>query len=721
MPNSLIKKDIRKILIITLSNIGDCILTLPAMDILRRDFPAAQFIVLAGPKAAEIFQGDSQVNLVIYDKYSSIKEKIGLTFSLRKERFDLLIDFRNTAFPVLLRAKSKTSPFTKIPQDILHKKEQHLWRLKSAYDFAGPASPDSLFIRQEDRDYIELALGRQATDQRLAVASPGAANEWKRWTKEGFAKVCDWLMDEFKMRLVLVGDTNDRIISQVVSSLMRNKPLDLCGKTSLKQLAALLQRADLIISCDSAVMHMASYFNRPTIAVFGPSDPLKYGPWSQKRFVLQGKVECSPCEKSGCSENHECMEAIKPEQVIKVILENFSELKTIEKPLPDTAKAQKTAAKTQSIFSAFAVLLRFGGVKRFFQRQKIVSENDKGGKRFLVVRTDRIGDVLLTTPAFKALRINYPDSFISVMVAPIARDIVEGNPYIDEVIVYDKNNKDKGIFGFFRMVSFLRKRRFDTALVLHIKKRTNLLCFLAGIKERVGYYNNKFGFLLNKKIPDLRPQGKKHEAQYCLEVLRAIGIEEGDSELFMPLKPPAEEWAEEILKKYKVERKDKLIAINPGASCPSKIWPAERFAILADKLIEKYTARICLLSGPSDLKIASEVLSKIKNPVINLSGHTTISQVASFLKRCNLFITNDSGPMHIACAVGTPVVAIFGRNESGLSPRRWGPLGKQSAVLHKEVGCVECLAHNCQKGFACLLAITEEEVLEATDKLLKVS
>lgn len=671
-----------KILIITLSNIGDIILTLPALDILRRDFPQAEFTVLVGPKGEELFKGDSRINVCVFDKKSPLLQIIGLTFKLRKEKFDLTIDFRNTAFPLFLSSRIKTTPFTRISKEMVHKKSRHLARLRSIHDFRQEAIPQSIFIRPQDQDYIELILGRIAPQQKIVVISPGAANEWKRWTKQGFAQVSDWLTDEFKVKLVFVGDVNDRIISEEIYALMRNKPLDLCGKTSLKQLAFLLQKASLVISCDSAIMHLASYFNLPTVAIFGPTDPLKYGPWSEKSFILQGKVDCSPCEKSGCSQNHDCMEAIKPEQVIKVIEKNFSDFKP----------AQEEVA------------------------QKVKS---RAGKRFLVVRTDRIGDVLLTTPVFKALRINFPDSFISVMVAPIARDIVEGNPYLDEVIIYDKNNKDKGFFGFFRMVSALRQRRFDLGLVLHTKKRTNLLCFLAGIKERVGYYNNKFGFLLNKKIPDLRPEGKKHEAQYCLEVLKAIGIETEDTELFMPLKPQAEVWSDEILSKYKVDRKDILIAINPGASCPSKIWPAERFAILADKLAEKYSAKIALICGPNDLKIASLVLAKIQNPVINLSGHTTISQLASLLKRCNLFISNDSGPVHIACAVGTPVVAIFGRNESGLSPKRWGPLSKQSAVLHKEVGCVECLAHNCKKGFACLLAITEDEVLAAAEKLLK--
>jgi heptosyltransferase II len=708
-----------KILIITLSNIGDVILTLPAMDILRRDFPAAEFMVLTGAKAAGIFKHDPKVHLVVYDKHSSVIEQFKLTRFLRRKNYDLLVDFRHTGFPLFLRSRVKTSLFTKIPPNILHKKAQHLFWLKTVHDFSKEAAAESIFIRPEDREYIELVLGRSAPGQKLVVISPGAANEWKRWTKREFAEVADQLIDEFRVKVVLVGGADDRPVVQDIAGLMRNHPLDLSGKTSLKQLAALLQKASLVVSCDSGVMHMASYLNVPVLAIFGPTDPNKYGPWSEKSLVVRNNdVECSPCEKSGCSEKHECMELIEAEQVFKAIRDNFSEIKNIEVPATEAARAG--AAKPPKIFCAFADFLRFSGIIDILRRHKTARKDAAGGKkRVLVVRTDRIGDVLLTTPVFRALRENFPDSPLAVMVSPAAREIVEGNPYLDEVIIYDKDDKDKGWWGFHKFVWRLRKRHFDLALVLHTKKRTNLLCFLAGIKERVGYYDNKFGFLLTTKIPDLRKEGKKHETEYCLDVLRLVGIEAKDSNLFMPLKPEAERWADGFLLQNKVERKDQLIAINPGASCQSKRWPPGRFAILADKLAEKYSAKIAVISGTADLAIAQQVLSKIRHPVIDLSGKTSISQLASFLKRCNLFISNDSGPVHLSCAVGTPVVAIFGRNESGLSPTRWGPVGKKNIVLHKDVGCPVCLAHNCRKGFACLLAITEEEVLAAAEKLLK--
>ena len=126
-----------------------------------------------------------------------------------------------------------------------------------------------------------------------------------------------------------------------------------------------------------------------------------------------------------------------------------------------------------------------------------------------------------------------------------------------------------------------------------------------------------------------------------------------------------------------------------------------------------------MIAGNEDKDFGDKVASSVKSNCVNLSGKTSVADVASVLRRAKLFISNDSGPVHIACAVGTPVVAIFGRSDRGLSPRRWGPTGERDIVLHKDVGCLECLAHDCDKNFKCLEAVTVDEVLAASDKILR--
>lgn len=339
-------------------------------------------------------------------------------------------------------------------------------------------------------------------------------------------------------------------------------------------------------------------------------------------------------------------------------------------------------------------------------------------KNILIVRTDRIGDVVLTTPSIRALRLAYPQAHLAVMVTPQTRDLVEGNPDLSEVLVYDRKGQDGGLGGFWRFVFGLRRRKFDLAVIFHTKKRTNLICFLAGIPHRLGYKNDKFGFLLTKPVIDKRPEGKKHEAEYCLDLLKHVGVQSGDLKLSVPLKKESERWAEEFLKTNNIIGACEIIAIHPDASCISKRWPIGKFIELIKSLLKRGNARIILIGGTEAEPITRNIQSALSGPVIDVAGKISLSQLASLLKRCRLLISNDSGPVHVAAAVGTPVVSIFGRNQAGLSPARWRPLGPRDVVIHKEVGCEICLAHNCNIHFECLEAVSPKDVLDAAAPLL---
>lgn len=337
--------------------------------------------------------------------------------------------------------------------------------------------------------------------------------------------------------------------------------------------------------------------------------------------------------------------------------------------------------------------------------------------KILVIRTDRIGDVVLSTSVLKALRENYPKSHIAVMVTPYTREIIEENPYIDEIIVYDKNKEHRGLIRFWKFIRKLKKNNFDLAIILHTKKRTNLIAYLSRIPRRIGYEDKKFGFLLTDKIKDIRPLGLKHEIDYCLNLLEKLGIKPKDKTTYAAVKKEDLAWVDNFLEANGIGKNDKIICLHPGASCVSKRWLMVRFIELAKRLIERYSAKIILVGDGGDVKIAEEIAKDIKGPVLNLAGKTTLSRLSAVLKRSRLFISNDSGPVHIASAVGTPVISIFGRNQAGLSPVRWKPIGKLDRYLHKDVGCAVCLAHNCPIGFECLKAITVEDVLDVINSI----
>jgi lipopolysaccharide heptosyltransferase II len=676
--------NINKILFITLSNIGDVMLTLPALDYLRRKFPEAKITVVSGARPKEIFENNPAADdLIVYDKHARLKEKIKLFRRLKKEGFDMVVDLRNSFFGLFLSARH--SVFLNSGK-CFHMKDRHLSRVHgSGFMVQGSwfkkTIESSFCIGPEDQAHIEKILENNniGSGDKVVVIAAGARSATKIWPKEKFARLIERIIEELNAKVILVGDKADAFITKYISEHSACSLLDLAGKTTISQLGALLRKASLLVTNDSAVLHLASYLDKPIVAIFGPTSDKKYGPWSVVSATLKKEIFCRPCQKAECRfKSMDCLHLIKVEDVLK-------QVKNI--------LVQSSEFRVQSLEADF--------------------------KRILIARTDRVGDVLLSTPVIEALRDRYPNAYIAMMVSPYAREIVQGNPYLDEVIIYDKDAKHKSWLGSMRFASKLRKKKFDLALILHPTNRVHLVAFFAGIPRRIGY-DRKMGFLLTDRLKHTKQLGEKHELDYNLQLLSPLGITPKDKRLYMPLRPEAEIWAKSLLLREGVKETDKLLAIHPGASCPSKIWPNERFAEVADRLKEKYGFKTIIISGPKDMKRAEAVLAKMRSQALDLAGKTSLAQLASLLKRCSLFISNDSGPVHIASAIGTPVISIFGRNQKGLSPKRWGPTGKYDRYLHKEVGCIECLAHNCKKEFACLKAISVDDVLAAADSILKM-
>lgn len=315
------KSEIHNILVITLSNLGDVILTFPVIDILKRDFPQAQLSVVAGPKAEVLFKENPYIyRTYIFDKAKSGLQKFSWLLELRRRKFDLVVDLRNTAIPFLIQGKHSTPPQIFRPK-VIHMKTKHLNRLKSVFHFDVESNIRyALFKNEKDIRYVDdLMTNRIGAGEKIFVVAPGAANHIKQWTKQGFGQVCDQLAALSHAKIVFVGEANDKGIADDIASSMHQGSSNLCGETTIPQLAELLRRSTLALTNDSAVMHLASYLDIPIVAIFGPTDPRKYGPWSSRCLVVRKDIFCSPCEKSGCAYHHECMRYIEPEEVLNAV------------------------------------------------------------------------------------------------------------------------------------------------------------------------------------------------------------------------------------------------------------------------------------------------------------------------------------------------------------------------------------------------------------------
>ena len=320
------KSQIKRILVITLSNIGDIILTTPVVKALSKEYPHSRIDVMVGPAGKEIFEHDPKVfKVIIYDKHMPMAAKRRLQLKLKKLRYDLIADLRNTIFPLLLGPKYRTATIQAFPGDIMHKIKRHLYRLNS-FGLKELDESSYIYIPKADEERISAIIKASGVKEPIVVMAPGAKSHLKMWTPEGYAAVADRLINEASASVVFVGEGKDEEIAGKIEGRMNAKPFNFVNKTNIRQLAALLKRADLVITNDSAVLHLGCAVGAKVLALFGPTDPKKYGPTGEYDAVITKKLFCSPCEKAVCKYNYECMRSITPEEVFdtaKVMLEGY--------------------------------------------------------------------------------------------------------------------------------------------------------------------------------------------------------------------------------------------------------------------------------------------------------------------------------------------------------------------------------------------------------------
>jgi len=320
------KSQVSRILVITLSNVGDIILTTPVISALSREFPEARIDVMVGPRGKDIFDKDPRIfKVIIYDKHMPITAKRRLQLKLKKLKYDLVVDIRNTVFPLLIGPRYRTATIQKFPRSVLHSRTRHLYRLKSV-GIDKLKEPSYIHIPKEDDEHAGRLLKDNGISDPIVIINPGARSHLKRWTVEGFAEVADRLIGTCKANVVFVGLSEDEDMVKEVIAKMKHKPHNLVNKTNIRQLAGLMKRAKILITNDSAPLHLGCAVGVKVIALFGPTDPRKYGPTGEYDIVIREKLSCSPCERAECIRNYECMRLIAPDSVFdaaKMVIEGY--------------------------------------------------------------------------------------------------------------------------------------------------------------------------------------------------------------------------------------------------------------------------------------------------------------------------------------------------------------------------------------------------------------
>lgn len=347
----------------------------------------------------------------------------------------------------------------------------------------------------------------------------------------------------------------------------------------------------------------------------------------------------------------------------------------------------------------------------------------EGIERILVIKLRQIGDVLLTVPALRAVREHYPGAHIAVMVNAGTEAMLLGNRLIDEVIVLDRATEARSFFGRIRKaLSFaldLRKKRFDLAIDLTSGDRAAILSFFSRARYRVGADPMGKGFLGKRLLythrqPIRNPQA--HTVEQNLEIVRQIGLDTSDRSLSMAIPEEAAAAVQTLFARHRVPDSALKVHLHPTSRWLFKCWRDEAVASLIDRLVEQYRAQVLLTCGPgrAEKEKARKIFDLSRLKPVDLIGKTTLKELAAVSKRADLFIGVDSAPMHIAAAVGTPVVALFGPS----GEHHWRPWGEEHTVVAKAMPCRPCGQAGCNnsKRSECLETLSVDEVWEAVQK-----
>lgn len=339
--------------------------------------------------------------------------------------------------------------------------------------------------------------------------------------------------------------------------------------------------------------------------------------------------------------------------------------------------------------------------------------------RILVIKLSAVGDVVLVTPSLRAIRTRFPKAHITVLVGPAARELLHRCPYIDELIVYDKE-RDGTVGSLFRLGKRLRLAQLDLVIDFQNNRVSHWLGKLSGAPQRYGVASRRWSWLLTHRA--VHPASAMPPVEHQFHLLQLLGIEHAPTHLELWPGPSDQARADEILHGAWIAEDQPLVAVHPGGHPRwlSKRWPLERYVQLIDELGSQANVRVVVTGGHIERPLADQIYRATKVKPIVASGLTSLNELAALLSRAQVFVSGDTAPLHVAAAVGTPLVALFGATD----PVRHLPPSPQMKLLKKELPCSGCYQRVCPRSGAghmeCMKLISVNEVKEAVLSQIKV-
>jgi 3-deoxy-D-manno-octulosonic-acid transferase/heptosyltransferase-1 len=334
--------------------------------------------------------------------------------------------------------------------------------------------------------------------------------------------------------------------------------------------------------------------------------------------------------------------------------------------------------------------------------------------KILIIKLSSIGDVVHTIPSLYALKDLYPDSTIDWLVEEESHTLLCDHPLIHELSVFKRKKWFKSLWGgngikeILNLIKRLRNRKYDLVIDFQGLFKSGIMAFLSGGKVRLGYDKTReLSYLfLNDRLPAYDPD--IHAVDRYLDIVRSLGWKGNDTKFYIPIASADKHNVDTLLKKKGVKERERIVLVSPKARWKTKLWREDKFATLCDRLIEELGYDVIMVGGKSDKDYIGRIFSIMKSRAIDVSGQTNLRELAYLMTIAPLVICLDSGPMHIASAVGTKTIALFGPT----SIERTGPYGKNHVVISKDLQCSPCFNKTCD-DIKCMNDIGVEAVLEA--------
>jgi len=331
--------------------------------------------------------------------------------------------------------------------------------------------------------------------------------------------------------------------------------------------------------------------------------------------------------------------------------------------------------------------------------------------RILVVTVNWLGDAVLTIPVFKAIKQKFPDCYLGVMAVGRVAEVFIGNPDIDEVIVFDEKSRQRSIWAKIKFIKYLKANRFDTVFFIQRSLTRVLVCYLAGIKSRIGFRRLKTAFILTQHV--IPPLGLIHRQDYYFSLFEAADIKVSDSQFRFFIPEEAQRWVDEMINSVFVGNIP-LIGINVAANWDLKRWPLEKFASLGDRLIKELNCQVVFIGAAKEKPLVRKVIENMEQPAEDFCGRTTLKELGALMKKMTLLISNDSGPAHLAAALGLSTLVLFGPTLETIT----APRGKTVAIIRKYTGCrLPCYNLDCRDNI-CMKLIGVEEVYSRAKQMI---